>query len=265
MLETVARKQADLIVNWMRVGFVHGVMNTDNMTLAAETIDYGPCAFMDAYDPDTVFSSIDQMGRYAYGNQPKIAQWNLSRLAEALLPLIDVDMHEAVDKATEVLQNFQKNYEAKWLCMMRAKLGLKKELGEDVRLISKLLKWMQTNHADFTNTFFALSQEEKPSGDLYQDHTFDVWYEQWVARKELEEVSADDVIKIMRQNNPVIIPRNHNVEHALMEATKGNMKPFNLLLNVIQKPYDYEKAESVKAYQAPPKPNERVYQTFCGT
>jgi len=167
MLERVMERQSDLIVHWMRVGFIHGVMNTDNMTISGETIDYGPCAFMDAYDPNTVFSSIDQMGRYAYANQPVIAQWNIARLAEALLPLIDADIDRAVQKAEEAVNRFPALYKTKWLAMMRAKLGLFGAQDGDEKLISDLLDWMQHHHADWTNTFRDLSIGKKPAEQLY--------------------------------------------------------------------------------------------------
>ena len=167
-------KQADLIVHWMRVGFIHGVMNTDNMSLAGETIDYGPCAFMDAYDPKTVFSSIDHLGRYSYMNQPKIAQWNLARFAETLLTLIDKDINKSVELAEELINKFPEVYQEKWLNMMRSKLGLFQAHESDVQLISDLLDWMVDNNADYTNTFRSLSQLEKPNSELYKGESFKI-------------------------------------------------------------------------------------------
>ena len=177
----VADRQASLIARWQLVGFIHGVMNTDNMAISGETIDYGPCAFMNAYDPDTVFSSIDHAGRYAYGNQPAIAQWNLARFAETLLPLLDPDQEKAVAVATEVLGEFPALFERYWLAGMRKKLGLQTDEAGDVELIRSLLDWMQKSRADFTNTFRDLSSEEPPAGDRYRDPDFQAWYSRWQA------------------------------------------------------------------------------------
>ena len=177
----VTDRQASLIARWQLVGFIHGVMNTDNMAISGETIDYGPCAFMNAYDPDTVFSSIDHAGRYAYGNQPAIAQWNLARFAETLLPLLDPDQEKAVAVATEVLGEFPALFERYWLAGMRKKLGLQTDEAGDVELIRSLLDWMQKSRADFTNTFRDLSSEEPPAGDRYRDPDFRAWYSRWQA------------------------------------------------------------------------------------
>ena len=174
--------QVDLIINWMRVGFIHGVMNTDNMAISGETIDYGPCAFMDTYNPATVFSSIDHRGRYSYGNQPAIAQWNLTRLAETLLPLIDQDPSKAVQRAQDIIGSFPELYQTKWLDMMRAKLGLLDSKPGDEQLIVDLLEWMKSNQTDYTNTFRDLSQIEKPSGKLYDRDDFTGWYKHWQDR-----------------------------------------------------------------------------------
>ena len=178
----VTDRQAALIARWQLVGFIHGVMNTDNMAISGETIDYGPCAFMNAYDPDTVFSSIDHAGRYAYGNQPAIAQWNLARFAETLLPLLDPDQEKAVAIATEVLGDFPALFERYWLAGMRKKLGLRTDEAGDVELIRSLLDWMQKSRADFTNTFRDLSSEEPPAGDRYRDPDFRAWYARWQER-----------------------------------------------------------------------------------
>lgn len=263
LLKVVMAKQIDLIVHWMRTGFIHGVMNTDNMTLSGETIDYGPCAFMDEYDPDTVFSSIDHMGRYAYANQSQIAQWNIARLAETLLPLIHADMEKAVEIAEEAINAFPDIYQDKWLSMMRAKLGLFGALESDDRLISDLLEWMQTNSADFTNTFCALSQAEKPTGKIYAQQSFSAWYARWKARLEQNTKPLESSLALMQSCNPAVIPRNHKVEEALEAAYAGDLKPFHALLNVLKEPYEY--CAIPKTYQSPPLPHERVYQTFCGT
>jgi uncharacterized protein YdiU (UPF0061 family) len=263
LINAVMAKQADLIVHWMRTGFIHGVMNTDNMALSGETIDYGPCAFMDEYDPDTVFSSIDHMGRYAYANQGKIAQWNIARLAEAFLPLIHHDMGKAVGMAEEVINSFADIYQDKWISMMRDKLGLFGALKSDEKLISDLLNWMQANHADFTNTFRDLSQADKPEGRIYAQQSFSAWYERWKARLKQNAEPLDDSLGLMRSSNPAVVPRNHKVEEALEAAYADDLKPFHALLNVLKEPY--QNSAAPKAYQTPPLPQERVYQTFCGT
>jgi uncharacterized protein YdiU (UPF0061 family) len=263
LLKAVMAKQADLIVHWMRTGFIHGVMNTDNMALSGETIDYGPCAFMDEYDPDTVFSSIDHMGRYAYANQSHIAQWNIARLAEALLPLIDPDMDKAVEMAEGVIKSFADIYQAKWVSMMRAKLGLFGSLESDGKLIADLLGWMQVNHADFTNTFRDLNQTQKPAGEIYAQQSFEAWYVRWQARRQQNAEPPEESLRLMRSHNPAVIPRNHKVEEALEAAYADDMKPFHALMHVLKTPYDSGAVPTT--YQAPPLPHERVYETFCGT
>ena len=263
LLERVIERQADLIVHWMRVGFIHGVMNTDNMTISGETIDYGPCAFMDAYDPRTVFSSIDYMGRYAYANQPVIAQWNIARLAETLLPLIDADMDVAIGKAEKAVKHFSALYQTKWMAMMRAKLGLFGEQVGDEKLISDFLDWMQSNHADYTNTFRDLSIGEKPHGKPYDTKDFTTWYERWQARLGQNTKPMKSSRCLMKNTNPAVIPRNHKVEEALEAANAGDLRPFYDVLAAIKEPY--KESVSLAPYQAPPVPSERVYQTFCGT
>ena len=263
LLRAVMNRQADLIVHWLRVGFVHGVMNTDNMTLSGETIDYGPCAFMDEYDPDTVFSSIDQDGRYAYANQPKIAHWNLARLAEALLPAIDQEPGEAIELAKETLGEFPALYQHKWLAMMRSKLGLIGAQSADESLIGDLLSWLHTNSADYTNTFRALSQGEQPTQAIYQQDQFNDWYQRWQARLAQNSEPRGAAFVLMRSVNPAVIPRNHQVEQALTAANGGEFKPVHDLLAALSNPY--EDHESLKPYQQPPKASERVEHTFCGT
>jgi len=262
-LEAVMEKQADLVVNWLRVGFIHGVMNTDNMTLSGESIDYGPCAFMDSFHPGTVFSSIDREGRYAYANQPAIAQWNLARLAETLLPLIDQDIDRAVEIAKETINRFSAIYQKKWIEMMRAKIGLFGEQSGDIELISDLLKWMEDNNADFTNTFLDLSQTEKPEGSPYDLKAFSEWYDRWQARLKEESKSFESALDLMKSTNPVVIPRNHKVEEALRAAVGGEFTPFKKLVAVLKDPYQINEKNIV--YREPPKPGSRVYQTFCGT
>jgi serine/tyrosine/threonine adenylyltransferase len=262
-LKKVMALQVDLIVNWMRVGFVHGVMNTDNMAISGETIDYGPCAFMDAYNPATVFSSIDHNGRYSFANQPSIAQWNLTRLAETLLPLIDQDQAKAIERAQETIGLFEGLYQTKWLDMMRSKLGLLESKPGDEQLIVNLLEWMSLNQADYTNTFRELSQLEKPSGKLYDCDDFGNWYKNWQDRLIENKHNKSAALKVMKQHNPAVIPRNHNVEAALKEAVKGDLSGFQNLLVALKNPY--EDASNLKQYQVPPKSSDQVYQTFCGT
>ena len=263
LLKAVMEKQADLIIHWMRVGFIHGVMNTDNMTLSGETIDYGPCAFMDAYDPRTVFSSIDHMERYAYANQPAIAQWNLARLAETMLPLLDDEMEKAADTTEEAVNSFGALYKDKWLSMMRAKLGLFGARAEDESLITDLLDWMQRAGADYTNTFRHLTEEKPPQDKPYNDRAFKEWYTRWQVQLAKNTKPLKSSLSLMRANNPAVIPRNQKVEQVLDAATNGDLKPLKDLLTALQEPYNNR--SNLKPYQSPPKKEERVYQTFCGT
>jgi len=223
LLNLVMEKQCRLVVDWMRVGFIHGVMNTDNMTISGETIDYGPCAFMDQYHPKTVFSSIDKFGRYAYSNQPPIAKWNLARFAECLIPLIDKNEETAIKIATDVIDNFQNIYEKKWLNMMRDKLGLFGEDKNDRQLIDDLLNWMEKYKIDYTNTFCHL-MEIKINGNTYKDEAFITWFDVWKKRSKLNNSSKEKQIELMKKNNPIVIPRNHKVEEALTEANNGNLE-----------------------------------------
>ena len=262
-IKAVMEKQAELIVNWMRVGFIHGVMNTDNMTLSGETIDYGPCAFMDNYDPNTVFSSIDHQGRYAFANQPKIAQWNLARLVETLLAFIDRDINKAIETATELVNSFSSIYEQKWLAMMKAKLGLFGSIKDDKLLVFDLLNWMHRNHADYTNTFLDLSQTHEPEGKIYQSRDFKQWYLRWQSRLQQNAKPLTASLCLMNKNNPQVIPRNHQVEAALEAAHHGHFTPFFNALDAFK--YPYQPNSKLKTYQAPPNPNECIYQTFCGT
>src|SRR6056300_1328340 len=217
LLSLVMERQCQLVTNWMRVGFIHGVMNTDNMTLSGETIDYGPCAFMDQYHPKTVFSSIDKFGRYAYSNQPPIAKWNLARFAECLIPLIDKNEETAIKIATDVIDNFQNIYEKKWLNMMRDKLGLFGEDKNDRQLIDDLLNWMEKYKIDYTNTFCHL-MEIKINENTYKDEAFITWFDEWKKRSKLNNSSKEKQIELMKKNNPIVIPRNNKVEEALTEA-----------------------------------------------
>ena len=263
LLEAVIHQQAELITHWMRVGFIHGVMNTDNMALSGETIDYGPCAFMDTFAPDTVFSSIDHKGRYAYANQPYIAQWNLARLAESLLPLMDGKKEEIIASAEDLLNSFEQIYKSKWLSMMGSKLGFAETGQEDQKLITELLDWMHKNSADFTNTFLNLCKEEIPNGALYTSESFQSWHVRWQNRLRKEEQGLETSFALMRSVNPAVIPRNHKVEEALQAGEEGNFKPFHDLLNAVEKPY--LDSDHLLPYQTPPEPGEKVLQTFCGT
>ena len=262
LLKVVLDKQIDLVVNWMRIGFIHGVMNTDNMSISGETIDYGPCAFMDVYDPKTVFSSIDQLGRYAYCNQPNITKWNLARFAECLIPLIHNDQNKAIELATELINEFEKKYEKKWLQMMRNKLGLLGDEEKDKYLILDLLTWMHQKKLDYTNTFCHLMDIEINKDKNFDDYEFQEWKKRWQERLLTNNNSPKKYLKLMRSVNPLVIPRNNKVEEVLNEANKDNIKPLNKLLDILNRPYTEH--EDLIKYQAPPVSNNK-YQTFCGT
>ncbi len=260
---TVADRQASLIARWQLVGFIHGVMNTDNMAISGETLDYGPCAFMNAYDPATVFSSIDHAGRYAYGNQPNIAQWNLARLAETLLPLLDADPENAVAFAREVLEAFPNVFRHHWLAGMRKKLGLQTEEAGDAELIQDLLSWMQQTRADYTNTFRDLSSDAMPVREPFHDERFLNWHAQWANRLQRENQPAATVSERMRSVNPAVIPRNHRVEEALSAAEERNdLTALHRLLAALLAPFEARPGR--EEYQTAP-PDDRHYRTFCGT
>ena len=269
LLERVCGRQAALIAGWMHVGFIHGVMNTDNMAISGETIDYGPCAFMDQYDPATVFSSIDLRGRYAYANQPGIAQWNLARLAETLLPLIDADANRAIARATEVVNAFPGQYERCWLKGMRAKLGLVREEEADVNLASGFLTAMAGNQVDYTLAFRSLAGaalgREQPIRALFADPTaYDLWSGHWRARLAREAVAPMARAESMRRVNPAFIARNHRVEEALSAAVeRGDYAPFETLLNILSRPFDDQ--PEFAAFAEPAPEGQGCYRTFCGT
>ena len=262
LLSFVLEKQINLVVNWMRVGFIHGVMNTDNMSISGETIDYGPCAFMDTYDPKTVFSSIDQMGRYAYFNQPVITKWNLSRFAECLIPLIDKNQEKAIELATEIINSFEKKYEEKWLNMMRDKLGLFGMDEKDKFLILDLLTWMHQKKIDYTNIFCHLMNENIKEDKDYEDEDFKNWKKRWNERLKTNNNTPEKSLKLMISANPIVIPRNHKVEEALEAAEKNNFKPITRLVEILKDPYSQQK--NIINYQIPSN-SEKKYQTFCGT
>lgn len=271
LFDAVSDRQAALIARWLHVGFIHGVMNTDNMTVSGETIDFGPCAFMDSYDPATVFSSIDQHGRYAYANQPAIGQWNLARLGETLLPLIDADPDSAVDKANVVIRTYGERFQAQWLAGMRHKIGLAGEEDGDLELVQALLALMQAQVADFTLTFRRLSDfagddaaEPAFAASFREPDACRDWLARWRERLSRDPQTATERAVAMRRVNPAFIPRNHRVEQAIDAAVEdGDFSLFEALLTVLSKPY--EDQPGFAAYMEPPKPNERVLQTFCGT
>lgn len=261
-LRAVIDRQAALIAQWLNVGFIHGVMNTDNMAISGETIDYGPCAFMNAYDPATVFSSIDHGGRYAYGNQASIALWNLTRFAEALLPLLAADVDEAVKVATAALEAFPRQFQTHWLDGIRAKLGLATKETEDLDLAQSLLRWMQKTGADFTNTFRDLSTPGALEAERSSDTEFQAWTTQWHQRLEREQRTWEEAQARMRSVNPAVIPRNHQVEAALSAAEQGDLSLFEQLLEVLSYPFELT---SENAPYREPSPDDGNYRTYCGT
>lgn len=271
LLDSVVEKQAELIAQWMGVGFIHGVMNTDNMSLAGETIDYGPCAFMEAYHPHTVFSSIDHHGRYAYRNQPAIAQWNLARFAEALITLIDDDTDKAIELATESVLRFDELYQNQWLLVMTAKLGLgQPEMDEQQQLIDDWLVLLKNTQTDFTLAHYYLIDAAQGDtthlGKLIGDQQqLAVWLEQWQQFRQKHNAETTEIIKQMKKQNPRIIPRNHHVEYVLNEASEnGNYQPFKQLLTALHNPYSQDVLFDEWQYPADPE-FTRDYQTFCGT
>lgn len=263
LLKQVVARQAELIANWQLVGFVHGVMNTDNMTICGETIDYGPCAFMDTFDPKTVFSSIDTNGRYAYGNQPQMAAWGLARFAETLLPLLDKEEEKAIYLAKEAVLSFAKQYQEEWLSGMRRKLGLCTKEENDQVLVEDLLQLMERYHADYTNMFRALTLDEFEQMEVFKSREFKEWYQRWQERLGQEKNPKEVVKQRMKQNNPAIIPRNHRVEEVLNQAVKGDIKSLEQFLSLVKNPYDYTKEQ--EAFALPPEPSDTPYRTFCGT
>ncbi len=275
LLRSVAARQAKLVASWMHVGFIHGVMNTDNMTVSGETIDFGPCAFIDGYDPEAVFSSIDGMGRYKFANQPPAAQWNVARFAETLLPLIDANGERSVAAANEVLAAFPDLFEEHWLSGMRAKLGLFTREPDDLALVGAWLELMRRNQWDYTLTFRRLcnaagvgeaadAADAQLCASLLQDGEYRDWAARWRSRLAREPQSAERRAASMRRVNPAFIPRNHRIERVIAAAVeRGDFAPFEEMLGVLARPY--EDQERFEAYSAPPLPAERVLQTFCGT
>lgn len=264
LLRAVIEKQIDLITNWMRVGFIHGVMNTDNMAISGETIDYGPCAFMNSYNPKTVFSSIDHHGRYSYGNQPSILHWNLLRFAETLLPIINKNQDKAVEIVKEVFLDFASVYKKSWLKMMRKKLGLLDEISGDETLITTLLTWMEESGADYTNTFQSLLNKDILNNKMFRGDEFFNWYQLWQKRLTQNKKPAEVSFNLMQKTNPLIIPRNHKVEEALNAASSDyDLIPMHNLLNVLKTPYEVR--PGINVYESPPRFGDDTYKTFCGT
>lgn len=270
LLERVIDAQASLVARWLGVGFVHGVMNTDNTSISGETIDYGPCAFLDEYDPEKKFSSIDHGGRYAFANQSRIAQWNLARFAETLLPLIAEDTDRAIRVATERLERFPERFDAAHMAVMRAKLGLRREDETDSALIADLLQRLASNRLDYTVFFRELcAAAEDPSADARlasffdAQMTFHTWVESWRHRLLDDEITPAVRASSMRRANPAFIPRNHRVEQAIAAAMNGDFAPFETMLRVLAQPYDDQPEYAHLA--EPPLPEERVRETFCGT
>ena len=264
LLGAVMERQASLVSRWLLVGFIHGVMNTDNMALCGETIDYGPCAFMDAYDPNTAFSSIDQNGRYAYGQQPQIAQWNLARFAETLLPLIHEDPQEAVSMAKEAISGFSDTFRHYWLSGIRAKLGLLNQEADDGVLVGDLLDCMHRHRVDFTNTFRDLASGSLPKASVFRALDFKQWFERWQARLKRQPDSWEASRRLMNAHNPAIIPRNHRVEEALEAAVdRDDFTVMEKLLGFLSQPYQDPSEQT--GYHQPPPSSAQPYRTFCGT
>ncbi|WP_416151790.1 protein adenylyltransferase SelO [Salipaludibacillus sp. HK11] len=264
LLQEVIKRQAELVAKWNLVGFIHGVMNTDNMAISGESIDFGPCAFMNTYDPSTVFSSIDVQGRYAYGNQPYIAGWNLARFAETLLPLLHDNQEEAVKLAQEEISGFSKLYLNHWLVGMRGKLGIFNEQEDDKSLIEDLLTIMQKYRADYTNTFIALTFDKAKGTELFESDEFAKWNERWQTRLNKQQLSNAAAHELMRNSNPAVIPRNHRVEDALEAVVeRGDYSVMGQLLDILSKPYAHTSAQA--DFAEPPADLDENYQTFCGT
>jgi uncharacterized protein YdiU (UPF0061 family) len=256
-------KQCQLVVNWMRVGFIHGVMNTDNMAISGETIDYGPCAFMDIFSMGQVFSSIDTHGRYNYGSQVHAAHWNLTKLADSLLPLLHQNIDEAIKMAEVALNKYAIEFNSAWISGMRFKLGLFEEEEDDFKLAQSLLGWMESSKADYTETFRDLSYENLSEKEIYKSLAFKKWYSLWQARLSRNSKPIKFALSMMRKCNPVIIPYNYLVEEALVAAEEGNMNPFLKLLSALEKPFEFSSSNEVFLNSSVNR--NPHYQTFCGT
>lgn len=264
LLSEVIKRQAKLIAKWQLVGFVHGVMNTDNMTISGETIDYGPCAFMDKYDLKTVFSSIDREGRYSYGNQPNMGIWNLSRFAETLIPLIDEDENQAIKLCKDEISNFSNLHHSYWLKGMMSKLGIFDESSENEALIETLLTLMNKYEADYTNTFRTLTLDKCENDQVFENQELKDWHRLWKQRLSTQDESFEESLNLMKQNNPSVIPRNHRVEEALSAAeSRRDYSVMEQLLKVLKNPFDY--SDDYEEYSTLPSHTKVPYETYCGT
>ena len=261
LLQEIVKRQASLIAKWQLIGFVHGVMNTDNMAVSGETIDYGPCAFMDTYHPETVFSSIDRHGRYAYKNQPEMAAWNIARFAESLLPLLHESKSKAIEVGQEEIRKFWDVYDKNWLCGMRSKLGMLSEEPEDKALIEALLRVMQESKMDYTNMFCALTLDEKGVAEIFSEPSFQQWNERYKMRLSKQSKGKGEDKSLMKANNPALIPRNFRVEEALEAAEHGDLSVMNKLLQALKRPYEYREDQEEYATVFV----SCGYKTFCGT
>ena len=262
-LDVVMKKQIALMVAWMRVGFIHGVMNTDNCMVSGETLDYGPCAFLDAYHPNTVFSAIDSQGRYAFSQQSHCAKWNCVRLAETLLPLIDSSIDKACHRVEAVIRDFDHQYQSQWLDMMLAKIGCDGRQDDDQSLVDDLLSWMADHQADYTQTFYHLTLGRGQQNLNLLKPSLRSWYQRWQKRLILNQYNQAQSNQMMQTYNPCLIPRNHILDQALHAANEGDTKPWHDFYQAIQSPYDYKSPQP--HYQQPPLPHERIHTTFCGT
>ena len=263
LLNSLMDRQISLTINWMRVGFIHGVMNTDNVTLSGETIDYGPCAFMDYYHPNTVFSSIDQKGRYSFMNQEIVCHWNISRFAETLIPFFAENEKESIEIGREIIDQFPLKFKTHWIEMMKNKLGFIGDFNEDKIFIDKLLLWMEKNNADYTNTFLYLMNNKEISDEVYNNDEFINLYYQWKERINKNLKNKDDYLSLMQKNNPKVIPRNYLVESALHDASENDdYNKFNKILDLIKNPYD----NNINEFNTPsPISFNKNYKTYCGT
>ena len=259
----VIKVNAYLVAKWQSVGFIHGVMNTDNMTISGETIDYGPCAFMDTYNPDTVFSSIDRYGRYAYKNQPNIMGWNLCRFAESLLPILSENKEKSLKLAQDAISNYDEIYYDNWMSIMRRKLGIFNEEALDKAIIEDLLSMMEKYKEDYTNTFVSLTLNNNMDKGMFISEEFKTWYKNWQERLKRQENSIEEVNSLMKEYNPYVIPRNHRVEEAIESAENGDFTVMRKLINILSNPYEYSDVQ--KEYTKLPKPSSCAYKTYCGT
>ena len=265
-LRETAARQASLIAKWQAIGFIHGVMNTDNMAISGETIDYGPCAFMDTYDPNTVFSSIDRFGRYAYKNQPAIGAWNLSKFAESLLPILHENRDKAIELANHEIDRYWQCYNEKWLDCMRAKLGILTEESDDAEIITELLDIMYKHKLDYTITFRTLCYIDRKTSPLFYIYDFVNWQKKWTDRINKQSQGSNHALNVMKNHNPAVIPRNYRVEEALAVAEHGDLAVLSNLLNALRSPYDEDESEEASIYSLAPEASACCgYKTFCGT